>query len=368
MVIGMDTMALAALIEREKQTLLADWERGVRRLPSARHLHTPTLQDLIPGLIDEIIISLRSTDTETTEEIQAAAEHGHHRLTLGFDLREVAQEYKLLRQSIAQLAERHGTPLQGQTARHIHGILDDAITVAISAYIEHRDAEDAKQREDRVRFLVHDLRSPLAAIHQAITVVEQTSASKLDDSARAMLDAVRRNVRHLQAMTIKLLQNERNRATGPTQTLTRWTVPLTKIVDDAIHALRPLAEHANVRLVNEIPADVVASIAPELIERVFQNLLANAIEHAPTSTVSISAQRVAGGVEATVADRGAGVSNEIKHKLFDNYATTRSDGIGLGLAIARQFVEAHGGTVRVEDNPEGGAVFRLNLPDEPAGV
>ncbi len=364
----MDSAALAALIEREKANLLAEWERGIRRLPSAQDVHTPVLHDLIPGLIGEIVISLRGPDTETPEEIHAAAEHGRHRLVLGFDLREVAQEYKLLRRAITQLAEAHGMPLQGRTARHIHGILDDAVTVAISAYINHRDAADAKHRNDRMRFLVHDLRSPLAAIYQAIQVVEQTSSAQLSDTGRAMLNAIRRNLRHLQAMTIKLLQNERNRATGPMQALTRWTVALARIVDDAIEGLRPLAEHVGTQVVNEIPSDVIAVVDPELIERVFQNLLTSAIEHAPASAVSVSARRVEGGIEARVADRGPGVPDDMKDRIFDKYVTTRANGTGLGLAIARQLVAAHGGTLRVEDHPGGGAVFSLTLPEprEPA--
>lgn len=359
----MDAAALATLIEREKLTLLAGWEREVRRLPSAQHLHTPTLHDLIPGLIDEIVISLRSADIETQEEIHAAVEHGRHRLMLGFDLREVAQEYKLLRQSIAELAERHGMPLQGQTARHIHGILDDAVTIAISAYIEHRDAEETKRREERTRFLVHDLRSPLAAIHQAIIVVEQTSAAQLADTARAMLNAVRRNVRHLQAMTIKLLQNERNRATGPIQAVTRWSMPLSRIANDAIEALRPLADHVGTTVSNDIPSELMVAVDPELIERVFQNLLTNAIEQAPGQAVVVSARRAADGVEVQVIDRGPGVPDDMKDKIFDKHVTTRIDGTGLGLTIARQFIVAHGGTLGVKDRPGGGAVFYFTLPD-----
>lgn len=363
----MDSKALAALIEREKPALLAEWEQAVRRLPSAERLHSPALRDLIPGLIDEIIISLRGPNTETWEEIHAAAEHGRHRLALGFDLREVAQEYKLLRLSIAQLGERHGLPLQGQTARHVHGILDDAVSVAISAYIEQRDADDARFREERMRFLVHDLRSPLAAIHQAMLVIEQTAGVQLPDTARAMLNAVRRNVRHLQAMTIKLVHSERNRATGPVQALTRWTVALAPVVDAAIETLRPLAEHAGSRVVNEIAPDLMVTIDPESIERVFLNLIMNAIEQAPGGTVRVSARRVGDGVEVCVADRGPGVPDDMKEKIFDKFVTTRAGGSGLGLAIARRFVAAHGGTLRIEDHPQGGAVFCFALPDSPIG-
>lgn len=363
----MDSEALAALIEREKPRLLADWERGVRRLSSARDLHTPALQDLIPGLLDEIVTSLRGSNIETPDEVHAAAEHGRHRLALGFDLREVAQEYKLLRRGIVALADRHGMPLQGQTAHHIHGVLDDAITVAISAYVEHRDAEEARHREERTRFLVHDLRSPLAAIHQAMIVIEHTAGAQLPDTARAMLNAVRRNVRHLQAMTIKLLHTERNRATGPVQTLTRWTVALTSVADAAIEGLRPLAEHAGSRIINDIAPDLMVTIDPESIERVFLNLLMNAIEQAPGGAVVVSARRVDGAVEVCVADRGPGVPDAMKDKIFDKFVTTRVGGTGLGLTIARQFVDAHGGTLRVEDHPGDGAVFCFVLPDSIEG-
>lgn len=359
----MKSTDLAAFIEREKTRILERWEAGVRRLPSAEHLHKPSLQDLIPGLLDEIVISLRAGAVETRDEILAAAEHGRHRFDLGFDLREVAQEYKLLRQTIAELAEEQGVVLHGQAGWHVHGVLDDAITIAISTYIQSRDADDDKRREERMRFLVHDLRSPLAAIHQAITVVEQTSAAQLSDTAGAMLSAVQRNIRHLQALTIKLLQHERNRAAGVVQTVTRWSVPLARVANDAIDALRPLADHVGTTISNDIPPELMAAVDPELIERVFQNLLTNAIEQAPGHAVSVGARRVADGIEAHVADRGPGVPNDMKDRIFDKHVTTRVDGTGLGLTIARRFIVAHGGTLRVEDRPGGGAVFCFTLPD-----
>lgn len=359
----MDATALAALIEREKQTLIAEWERGVRQLPSARDLHTPAVRDFIPGLIDEILISLRRSNRKTSEEIQAAVEHGRHRLLLGFDLREVAQEYKLLRQGIVQLAEDHGQPLTGQTARHIHDLLDDAVAIAIAAYIDQRDADDRKQRDERLHFLVHDLRSPLAAIYQAIEVVRLASGQDLSERSRAMVDAVQRNVRQLQAMTIKLLQAERNRGTPARQAALPWSVPLAKVADNAIGSLQPLVAYMNTTVVNRLPADLMVAADPELLERILQNLLTNAIEQRPDGTVWLDARPLADGMEVSIADNGTGVPDEIKKRIFEKHFTTRLHGTGLGLAIAKQFVSAHGGRIWVDDRPDGGAVFRFVLPN-----
>lgn len=358
----MDATRLAEFIEREKQTLVADWERGVCQLPSARHLHAPALYDLIPGLIDEIIISLRRSNRQTPEEMQAAVEHGRHRLSLGFDLCEVAREYKLLRQAIVQLAEDHGQPLTGQTARHIHDLLDDAVAVAISAYIDQRDADDRRQRDERSRFLVHDLRSPLAAIHQAIEVVRLSDGKDLSARSCAMLDAVQRNVRQLQAMTLKLLQAECNRATPVRQTVVPWSVPLAKIADNALGSLQPLVAYMNTKVVNQLPADLMVSADPELLERILQNLLTNAIEQRPDGTVWLDARALPNGAEVNIADDGAGVPDELKERIFEKYFTARPHDTGLGLAIAKQFVGAHGGRIWVDDRPGGGAVFRFVLP------
>ena len=361
----MDATRLAQLIEREKQTLVAQWGREVRRLPSARHLHTPALHDLIPGLIDEIVISLRGGNRQTPQEIQAAVEHGRHRLLLGFDLREVAQEYKLLRQAIVQLAEDHDQPLAGQTARHIHGLLDDAIAVAIAAYIEQRDVDDRKQRDERLHFLVHDLRSPLAAIYQAIEVVRLSNGTQLNDRSRTMLDAMQRNIRQLQAMTFKLLQSEQNRGTPAQLAAVPWIVPLARVADNALGALQPLVSYMHTNVVNRLPPDLVLSADPALLERILQNLLTNAIEQKPDGTVWLEARALADAVEVSVADDGAGVPEELKERIFEKYFTTRLHGTGLGLAIAKQFVHAHGGRIWVENRPEGGAVFRFVLPNRP---
>lgn len=113
----------------------------------------------------------------------------------------------------------------------------------------------------------------------------------------------------------------------------------------------------------------------DLIRRVIENLLDNAIRHSPeASAVMLRSQKVPGAVEVRVSDRGPGVPPAARDKLFDRYfqleqreSTTDRFGRGLGLTFCKLAVEAHGGAIWIEDaNP--GAVFCVRLPDEAGGA
>jgi signal transduction histidine kinase len=105
------------------------------------------------------------------------------------------------------------------------------------------------------------------------------------------------------------------------------------------------------------------------IQQVLINLIRNAFEaHAgrrrPAVTVSTQSLNAA-TVEVAVADNGPGLPREVRSKLFEPFVTTKRDGMGLGLSIARSIVEAHGGKLRADDNPGGGTIFRFTLPSAP---
>src|SRR5690606_17844108 len=126
----------------------------------------------------------------------------------------------------------------------------------------------------------------------------------------------------------------------------------------------PLAEAKHIRLVNAVPADMapIEGDAHQL-RRVFTNLLGNAIEHIPPgSEVTISAQDLDERVEICVADDGPGIPAEVLPYLFDRYfaqQTRKKIGSGLGLSICKMIARMHGGAIRAESPPEGGARFYL---------
>ena len=121
---------LASLIKQNRESLLSQWRRQVRELPAAQHLDTPTLNDHIPQLIDELAAALRTQSEETIPEALNEGSppiHGAQRLQDGFDIEEVVAEYNILRGCVHDLADQSGLTLQGQPFHILNRVFDGAI-------------------------------------------------------------------------------------------------------------------------------------------------------------------------------------------------------------------------------------------------
>ena len=190
---------LADLIIAERETLLARWRDQVRALPSAADLTTPTLNDHIPDLINELANALRSTsDKAIPDKLLEGSPpaHGLQRLRDKFDLEEVVAEYNILRGCLHDLAEHHGINLQGKPFHIINRVFDEAIGLAVKTYATQRNLEVQKHQKDHLAFVAHDLRTPLNAIFLAAKVLDRI----LPDEAKSpealrMLNSLRRNER-----------------------------------------------------------------------------------------------------------------------------------------------------------------------------
>src|SRR6476469_1028259 len=159
--------SLGELIHEKRDTLLARWREQVRKLPSAQHLDTPTLNDHIPDLIEELADALRSRmDQPVNEKLLAGSPpaHGRQRLCDGFDIEEVVAEYNILRRCIHELADEENVAIQGASLHVVNDVLDESIGLAVQTYATQRALEIQKHREEHVAFIVHDLRTPLSAI------------------------------------------------------------------------------------------------------------------------------------------------------------------------------------------------------------
>jgi signal transduction histidine kinase len=359
---------LARLLHQERARLLADWEDKARRLPTARELTAPALLDHIPLLLDDLTRALENAGTPAAGSFQSPLAHGRHRLTGGFNLTEVVEEYRFLRQCIFELTERQGWIVAGPACALVNDFIDSSVSASVQAYVEQRDLEERRRREEHLAFIVHDLRSPLSAIYQGTAVIEKEfEGQPTSDRARAMLSAVRRNIQQMRALIVKVLQEEANIRMAANVELKRQASDLRTVVENAVKTLEPLARSSETRVLDQVPPGIRIDADPALLERVFQNLISNAIDYAPRGEVRVGAvARDPGGVECWVSDDGPGIPDELKGKIFDKHHTQprRRGGIGLGLAIVRQLVEAHGGRVDVQTEAGKGTTFRMVIPRE----
>lgn len=221
-------------------------------------------------------------------------------------------------------------------------------------------------KEDLTAFVVHDLKNPVNAIDlQAQLVLRDRNAS---ERSRDAAGRIRDEVRDLTRLILNLL--DVTRAAQGHLSPKRAPVDLRALLGDIVKARGAQAADLSVTLHAEV-AEPAAVADPDLLRRVLENLVENAIRHAPErSTVRVSSAAAADGVELRVSDEGAGVPEALREAVFARFvrlpgAETEGErgrgGRGLGLTFCKLAVEAHGGTIRVED-ARPGAAFVLWIP------
>jgi signal transduction histidine kinase len=221
------------------------------------------------------------------------------------------------------------------------------------------------QKERLTAFVVHDLKNPVGNIDlQAQLILRDDS---LSPRSREMAAGIRGETRSLMRLIMNLLdiaKSEEGRLSP-----TRVSVDLEALVSDVFEASGAAAKARNITLERKLDA-TRWSADGDLLRRVLENLLDNALRHAPEdSTVRLATTEDEGTFSLRITDQGRGVPVEMRDRIFDPFVqveskdrSTSRSGRGLGLAFCRLAVEAHGGRIWVEDaNP--GAVFCLSLPD-----
>ena len=234
---------------------------------------------------------------------------------------------------------------------------------------KHRVEEQAQQealRANLLRAISHDLRTPLTAISGNAGILME-NASVLDAAKRRQLyTSIYDDSMWLANLVENLLSV--SRIENGTIRLKMEPELLEEVFQEALtHLDRKAKEHT---ITVELPDDMLmAKMDARLIVQVVINIVNNAIKYTPPgSHVQVSARKRGESVEVRIADDGPGISDEAKAKLFDMFYTAnnaRGDGrrgLGLGLSLCRSIVQAHGGSITVEDNYPKGAIFSFTLP------
>ncbi|HTE49497.1 MAG TPA: hybrid sensor histidine kinase/response regulator [Kofleriaceae bacterium] len=220
------------------------------------------------------------------------------------------------------------------------------------------------QKERLTSFVVHDLKNPVNTmdLHAQLLLRDPD----LPERARRSVQSIRTEARSLLRLVLNLLDISRSEEgqlspqPGP--------VDLRALFRDLVEAHEVAAQTAGVRLEQTVEVSTVTA-DPDLLRRAIENLLDNALRHAPEGTaIRLAARGRAGGVEIRVADQGPGISPELRDKVFERFVRVESGerlvtrtGRGLGLAFCKLAAEAHGGTIEVEDGLAG-ASFCMRFP------
>ncbi|MEO8248317.1 MAG: sensor histidine kinase [Burkholderiales bacterium] len=368
-----EAVALADLLDSERETLLAEWRQKVRALPDARHLSVPTLNDDVPKLLDELAEALRHpkpTEGDKQDVKRASVQHGAQRVSDGYDIGEVVAEYSMLRACIHTLALIHGVPLRDGQIHTLNNMLDHAIGIAVQTFVVECELAEKRRREKHLAFIAHDLRTPLHAVALAARVLEQNGL--LDDQRRRMIDLLKRNVRQISSLVDSVLEAQSSDMSDQRGEPEKRTLQLWPLVEELVSDLQPTADHSATRLANEVPDDLLIHADAAMLRRIFQNLIRNAVAAAPRGHVRIGARmvEVGGGVSCWIQDDGAGLSAERVGKALDAPPADGADDEssprdGVGIAIVKAFVEAHGGSIEIDvsSSDHAGSSVRFWLPN-----
>lgn len=244
---------------------------------------------------------------------------------------------------------------------------------AFNAMLEQLESAVRKQKEldalrrDLISWVGHDLQTPLASIR---AIVEALADGMVDDpdTRQRYLGTAKRDILALSSLIDDLFELAQIDAGG--LSLDLQPNSLSDLLSDTLESFSALAAERGVTLrgqleerIDSVPMDA------NRIGRVLNNLISNALRHTPPGgEVQLSARRAADSVEVAISDTGEGLNAEDLPHLFERFyrgeksRSRATGGVGLGLAIAKGFVEAHGGQIHAGLVPEGGARFVLTLP------
>jgi PAS domain S-box-containing protein len=234
--------------------------------------------------------------------------------------------------------------------------------------ISERKALDSL-RDDLIAMIYHDLRSPLANVVSSLDVMETLLPKQDNESLEMVLSIATRSTARIQRMINSLLDIHRLEAGQPI--FKRADVDPRSLVDGAVEAVKPLIDSKDQRfhlaLAEELPT---IPVDEDMIRRVLINLLENAHKFTPAGgQIELGARQDGERIEFWIDDTGPGIPADQQEVIFDKYCrlniAASPKGLGLGLSFCRLAVNAHGGKIWVESQPQKGSRFVFYLPVKP---
>jgi signal transduction histidine kinase len=357
-------MALHELLAAKRDDIMLRWRALVEGTLVPESMPTFELIDHLPEFLGEILAALREDSGLTSvgpspEDSPSAAGHGEQRLRLGFSLDSVVREYGALRTAILAAAKDAGVQV---TFRELQVLFDSIIigvAHAVSEYTRQRDAELLRHANEHFAFIAHELRNPLGSAMMAFQLLKKKGEITAEGHAVGALERGLQQTSELVDQTLKLA-----RVSSGIDLRREWTTLKTLLEDAGVLAL-PEAESKGVELRLSIETDERVNLDQRLVRSALGNLVRNAVKYtASGGIVEVRAQIASGRAVLEVEDSCGGLPPGKVEEAFAPFVRldNKQSGFGLGLAIAKQAVDAHGGNIRIQNLPGKGCVFVLELP------
>jgi signal transduction histidine kinase len=368
---------LADFIDQNRAEILQAWDAYARTvLPATDGFTAVQLRDDADALLAAIAVDMRTSQSAAEQKAKSegkrpysaarartnpAHSHAGDRLHQGFDLDQMISEYRALRASVIRL----WTSRMGEADR---GALDqltrfnEAIDEALADSVERYTAEVDRARELLLGALGHDLRNPLGAVLLSATYLLRDEA--LDAAARGAAQRIVSSARRMSRLVDDLLDFTRTRLGQPLP-LAVEPMSLAAVCEEVVREVETTHRGAVVQVLSK--EDRQGTWDRGRVAQLLSNLVGNAVEHgAAFGPVSVELSGDAQEARIVVRNSGPPIPESLRARIFQPMVhgsdrVRAASSVGLGLYIARQIVDAHGGDISFESTPAGTS-FAVRLP------
>jgi signal transduction histidine kinase len=347
---------------------------------SGRSATEKQLKDGIPLFLDQLIRTLEIEQTSTpldsrrisgpagggtalSEVSVSASQHGKDLLDLGLSVDQVVHDYGDLCQAITDLAVERDAPFQVEEFRTLNRCLDNAISDAVTEFSYQRDTMNADaqavESNKRMGFFAHELRNFLGTASMALTAVKAGNLS-LSGATGTILE---RSLQGMEKLIASSIEDVRLLGQG---NITLTCFSLADFIAEVYAAASlSIVKNRCIFRAPQVDPDLAINGTRDLLMAAVANLLQNAFKFTqPNTEVFLTAYAAGDRIIIDVKDHCGGLSPGIVASMFLPFSQSGENrtGIGLGLTIAKQTVNANSGMLTVENIPAIGCVFKISLP------
>jgi signal transduction histidine kinase len=356
---------LATLLRRRSDEVLARWKQRVTGVLIPEHARPPEILDGLPRFIDQLAGDLAEGAPRAAASDIIATDHGTQRFQAGFSIGAVVREYQVLQDCIFELAREHRAVVSMEELRFVAHRMSAAVATAIEQNTRERDAAITRERNKHIGFIAHEVRNHISTASFSIEMLRRQLADVPPELERAQ-----RAMARVQRLIDEAVFDVRLRTlSGGPQQLRLERLDLRELLREAIAEVSDEASYKPVRLLLDEGPPIHVEVDRIVIQSVLSNLVRNAVKFTRAGgTVEVQARTADGRAGVSVEDECGGLPEGRAEELFLPFIQKGKDrsGYGLGLAIAKQAIEGHGGTIQVRNLPGAGCVFSVDFPTRAA--